>query len=275
MEPISNLNCDMHLHTRFSDGSATVDQMVETAIEKGLTKIAITDHMPLPYPNRYTMKPDRLLAYRDAVKKAQDKYSDRIQVLLGLEIEVVPSLAFWTDRIISLGWDWLIASVHTLEKNGTKSLINGTPREFDTALGQMFDNDIQALVQAYYRSMAAMVSMGVFQAVGHLDVIRKHMTSLFPGMETRPFYRDLVNQVLDRAFQAGVAVEINTGGMDHPSHDFYPHVKIVHQCADRGIPLVMSSDAHRPEQMCRYFDHVSDFLPRDSHMAPGAMAAAG
>ena len=36
---------DLHMHTTYSDGKNTIEEMVQTAIEIGLKKIAITDHI--------------------------------------------------------------------------------------------------------------------------------------------------------------------------------------------------------------------------------------
>lgn len=38
------MKCDLHIHSKFSDGIFTPEQLVETAKEKGLDCIAITDH---------------------------------------------------------------------------------------------------------------------------------------------------------------------------------------------------------------------------------------
>lgn len=39
---------DLHLHSTYSDGSATVTELVQQALSKGLTHIAITDHDRVP-----------------------------------------------------------------------------------------------------------------------------------------------------------------------------------------------------------------------------------
>lgn len=36
---------DMHLHTKFSDGKNTVEEMAEAAVENGIEEICFTDHM--------------------------------------------------------------------------------------------------------------------------------------------------------------------------------------------------------------------------------------
>ena len=39
---------DLHLHSAYSDGSATVIELIQKAVSKGLTHIAITDHDRVP-----------------------------------------------------------------------------------------------------------------------------------------------------------------------------------------------------------------------------------
>ena len=39
---------DLHLHSAYSDGSATVIELIQQAVSKGLTHIAITDHDRVP-----------------------------------------------------------------------------------------------------------------------------------------------------------------------------------------------------------------------------------
>ena len=43
---------DTHLHTHFSgDSDATPEDMIQSAMKKGLSGICITDHLDLDYPN--------------------------------------------------------------------------------------------------------------------------------------------------------------------------------------------------------------------------------
>ena len=46
---ILDLTTDNHMHSIYSDGSATIEEIASKAIEKGLQKIIFTDHMPLPF----------------------------------------------------------------------------------------------------------------------------------------------------------------------------------------------------------------------------------
>ncbi|MFZ7134210.1 MAG: PHP domain-containing protein [Eubacteriales bacterium] len=40
----ADINADLHIHSKISDGSETIDEIIKIAKQKGLTHIAITDH---------------------------------------------------------------------------------------------------------------------------------------------------------------------------------------------------------------------------------------
>ncbi len=79
------INADLHTHTVFSHGKNTPEEMVLSAIRKGLKKIAITDHAPshIFYGVRNVPK------YLEAIHRARDKYADQIEVLAGMEFNIV------------------------------------------------------------------------------------------------------------------------------------------------------------------------------------------
>jgi histidinol-phosphatase (PHP family) len=65
--------------------------------------------------------------------------------------------------------------------------------------------------------------------------------------------------------KAGTCVEINTSGYRHPelsSPQPYPALPLVEQVLGLGIPLVVNSDAHAPEQVGLGFPEVEAWLRR-------------
>ena len=62
---------------------------------------------------------------------------------------------------------------------------------------------------------------------------------------------------------AGVCLEINTSGYRHPElpePQPYPSLPIVAQAIALGIPLVVNSDSHAPEQVGGKFPEMEQFL---------------
>lgn len=64
------MKADLHLHTRYSDGYNSVDEIIQMAVSKGLTHIAITDH-------------DNLVGYDEKKQKAEKA---GLQITKALEI---------------------------------------------------------------------------------------------------------------------------------------------------------------------------------------------
>ncbi|MFI3301519.1 MAG: PHP domain-containing protein [Candidatus Gastranaerophilales bacterium] len=71
------MKCDLHIHTCYSDGVYTPQQVVDAAIKIGLGAIAITDH-------------DNILAF-DVAQKYIDEagLKDKIEVLRGIEVNTL------------------------------------------------------------------------------------------------------------------------------------------------------------------------------------------
>src|SRR6185312_1577868 len=67
------------------------------------------------------------------------------------------------------------------------------------------------------------------------------------------WYLDLVETALDAIQHAGIAVELNTSGWDKPAAAPNPGLSILRRCAERGIPSLLSADAHRPSNVDRRF----------------------
>jgi putative hydrolase len=101
---------DLHSHTDWSDGSASVMEMARTARARGYEYLAITDHSP-----RMTvvngLGPERLAAQRRLIDQANGEL-DGFTVLQGIEVDINEdgSLDLPDDALASL--DVVIASPH-------------------------------------------------------------------------------------------------------------------------------------------------------------------
>ena len=75
---------DLHNHTYYSyDGKNSPEQIIENAISHGVASIGITDH-------QFSIH-NRLPEYIAHLEYCREKYQDRIQVLIGLEIGTRPA----------------------------------------------------------------------------------------------------------------------------------------------------------------------------------------
>jgi histidinol-phosphatase (PHP family) len=153
--------------------------------------------------------------------------------------------------------------------------VNGTREEFERLLKGVFDGDIQALCTSYYQHIGRIAASGLFHVIGHLDVLKKHNRGGAYFDETAAWYHALVLEAIDAVAAASMGVEINLAGYDHPAAAPYPSPWIVAECRRRGIPIILSSDAHRPENIGRNFERMGEILNEISRPEPRRSLASG
>lgn len=118
------LRGDLHMHTRESDGRATMEEMAAAARERGYDYIAITDHSKaLAMANGLDEK--RAVAFAAGVRRF-NKSGAGIHVLAGLECDILRDgrMDLAEDALAEL--DFVVASVH--------SYMNLEPREMTDRL---------------------------------------------------------------------------------------------------------------------------------------------
>ena len=88
---------NLHTHTtRCHHAKGSDEEYVLAAIENGYDMIGFADHAPYVFPSGhksgFRMELSKAQGYVDSVRALQDKYSDKIQVKLGFELEYYPDL---------------------------------------------------------------------------------------------------------------------------------------------------------------------------------------
>ena len=86
---LADLRGDMHTHTNYSDGRATVEEMVEGAASLGYEYIALTDHSPSARIAR-GLDRDRLEKKIEEIERVRKQRGRRKpQILLGAEVNIL------------------------------------------------------------------------------------------------------------------------------------------------------------------------------------------
>lgn len=108
---LDDIQADLHMHTTWSDGHASVREMAEAALARGRKYIVITDHSKgATIANGLTV--ERLLAQHEEVRRVDAEMNGRIRVFHGTEMEINAdgSLDFPDEVLEKL--DFVIASLH-------------------------------------------------------------------------------------------------------------------------------------------------------------------
>lgn len=194
---------DYHLHTTFSnDGKQTPDELCRTALEKGLTYIAITDHMDLIPNSRgvlYNIKDPE--AYIRTIDRLRSEYP-RLTIQRGMELGYVPGYgeeaARWIERIKP---DFVLGSLHLIDGIDPYEPVYYEHRTRTEA----YKYYIECLIEAIPRLAK------YCQVLAHLDYCSKF--SPFPDPELRyNEFPETMDECLKALIESGMALEINTSG---------------------------------------------------------------
>jgi histidinol-phosphatase (PHP family) len=254
-----DLKSDYHMHTVYSDGKATIAEMVNSAIQKGMNQITLTDHMPLPWDNNYAMRMDDIEKYRQEIDLAKKRYSEKIEINNGLEFEFLPTYMPWIKSLVNKGWDYKIMSVHNIYKNNQLLDVNGSAENFAVLL-KNFDHDIKAVCLEYYHIIQTAIQSRWFDIVGHLDVIKKHAFNLQYFDEQAVWYRSLIMETLDMIKSQKMKMEVNMSGFNDPVKVQHPRQWIIKEAVKRKIPLVLSSDSHSSKTIGQNFNIINELI---------------
>ena len=80
---------NLHTHTLYSDGDFTVEEVVRSAYQQGLTHVAITDH----FETCKVINPLRRMdfeAYLRNIMQVREMFRGKVEVLAGVEIDTNP-----------------------------------------------------------------------------------------------------------------------------------------------------------------------------------------
>lgn len=236
---------DYHSHTPLcKHACGTPEGYVAAAIAAGLTEYGISDHAPAsPEPfDDWRMLEREIPEYLEWIASAKTAAADNLPIRAGLECDWLAGGEAWIDHLANLHpWDYLIGSVHYLGS-----------WDFDNPkwLGKWAQCDVDAAWTEYWKTYIAMAESGLFDILGHPDLIKKF--AHHPPGDLDRFYEPAIDAIAS----SGAVIELNTAGLHKPCAEAYPAPRFLELAASAGIGLVISSDAHNPEEVARDFPHA-------------------
>ncbi|WP_372715440.1 DNA polymerase/3'-5' exonuclease PolX [Novipirellula sp.] len=111
----SDIVGDLHMHTNATDGTATLQEMADAAIARGLKYIAITDHSQR-VSMAFGLDPKRLREQWKAIDAIRDQYEGRLVILKGIECDILEKGGMDLPDDCLAEADWVLASVHYGQK---------------------------------------------------------------------------------------------------------------------------------------------------------------
>lgn len=237
-----------HNHSNFSDGKASIAEIVAAAERMGIGEVGVSDHFvvhPKGEQPSWSMPARRLNEYVAALQSLRSNAGSAIRV--GLEVDWFPGHADAIRRAIAAApLDYVIGSVHYVGE----FTVDGHPDRL-ARLTQDEQNEIHA---EYWRRVHSLAQSRLFDIVAHIDLTKKF------GYRPTIDLSGPIAEALDAIAESRMVVELNTSGWHKPCADAYPSLEILRQCWGRGIAVTLSADAHQPDHLLRDFERGAERL---------------
>ena len=197
---MSKKHFDQHIHSSFSFDSApdnTIIKIAEKAISKGLSGIAVTDHLDPLWPPTDYMPDFDVMGYQAALLEAEAAFSGQIRFSKGIELGLKPgqTLDICSEVVSGFPYDFVIGSVHCSDDRVI-------PETFFPEGIPVYD-----ILESYYALILDSIKIYKdYDVLGHLNSIERHTEELSPESLYMPF----VDEILKLAVSDGKGLEINT-----------------------------------------------------------------
>jgi histidinol-phosphatase (PHP family) len=235
---------DTHMHTplcRHAIGEPT--EYAQTAFDRGLAGIIFTCHNPVAnWGAGSRMQLEELERYVEIVLAAADEWRGRLDVCLGLESDFAPGMESYLEQLHQRApFRYILGSVHPALPQYKERFYTGNDLEFQSL---------------YFEHLALAAESGLFSCISHPDLVKNEFPETWNVLSILP----VIERALDRIAKTGIAMELNTSGINKKVPEMNPGPVILHEISLRGIPVVIGSDSHRPERVGASFREASSIL---------------
>lgn len=221
-----------HTHTfRCNHASGTEEEYVINAIDRGIKVLGFSDHTPYIFEgdhySYFRMRPELLEDYVSSVIALREKYKDKIEILLGVEIEYYPK--------------YLPETLKMLKEHPIDYLILGQHFVGDE-IGEPYcgrANDSEDLLKRYVEQTIEAMETGMFTYLAHPDLL------FYVGDDE--VYCKHMRKLCAAAKRLDMPLEINLLGL--ATNRNYPNLLFWKLAAEEGCKAVLGCDAHSPEAL--------------------------
>jgi histidinol-phosphatase (PHP family) len=247
---------DLHIHTlRSVDSKQTIDEVCESAIQKGLKGIAVCDHVDMWFSEKLNTPEAIGLCVQD-VRRAREAYGDRLEILQGVEMAEYLSFPEKAESILSLtDFDMILGSVHSLYYED----IDDAYSRVDFSV--MPEEKIKGFLKEYFFRMKEMIDKTDFDVLSHLTCPLRYINGKYHrNIDAMAFVSD-IREILDMIIGKDIAMEINTSGVGGFYNEYMPDRRIWKLYAEMGgKKITIGSDAHVPQSVGNAFPQTMALL---------------
>lgn len=231
---VAPLLFESHSHTPLcmhADGQPT--EYAAVAEARGLRGLLVTCHNPMPsgFSHAVRMREDQFGEYVDLVAQTREEWEGRVDVRLGLEADYFEGYESYLEKQLdSAEFHFVLGSVHPQIPEYRARYWNSNPQEMQ---------------RLYFRLLAKAAETKLFDSLAHPDLIKNFTAE---GWQPEAVLDD-IREALDRIAATGIAMELNTSGVNKKISEMNPFPGMLKEMCQRGIPVTLGADAHQPERV--------------------------
>ncbi|MCP3032173.1 histidinol-phosphatase [Halobacillus sp. A1] len=248
------MRTDYHVHMA-ETGDLSVDYLrtyIDKAKQEGIQELGISEHayffqetkdiLSNPWvDNRRTLD---FKTYQNMFDEANEA---GLPIKMGIEMDYTPGKEAEMKAFIDAHpFDYVIGSVHWINEWGIDLAIYREEYE---------NRDLHEVYRQYFDRIVTLAESGLFDFVGHIDVIK--VFGYKP--DDREFLREQYERAADALAKTGTCIEISTAGLRKPVGEMYPDPELLRICKEKGIGIVLCSDAHKPDHIGYAYDEAIEF----------------
>ncbi|MBQ5399525.1 MAG: histidinol-phosphatase HisJ family protein [Ruminococcus sp.] len=237
--------CDTHVHSSNSfDGESTVREICESAIEKGISSVTITDHMEAPEISLgdKSIFGNAVKSITQSVKDVEElseEYEGRVSLLKGMELGEPLHKPSLTKKAYEIAdFDFILASIHNVLNEEDFYYLTYT-RE-----------NVPSLLERYFNELLDTAQNADFDSLAHLTYPMRYIierTDIRPDLDK---YSEIIDEIFLTLVKRNKALEINTSGLFKPIGTTLPDLDLVRRFRELGGSLVtIGSDAHNCKKL--------------------------
>lgn len=216
---VEDIKGDLHMHSTWSDGAFSIEEMVNACRARGYQYMAITDHSQyLKVANG--LIPERLRKQREEINRLNDQYED-FTILAGVEMDILPDGSLDYDDELLAEMDIVIASIHSSFSQSKEKIMERLRTALKNAHVDIIAHPTGRLIgrrEGYEVDMEMLIQLA-----------KETNTAL--ELNANPHRLDLAPEYLRKAQEAGVMLVINT---DAHKIDTLNHMEIGAAVAKKG-----------------------------------------
>ncbi len=195
---LSDIRGDLHMHTTWSDGAYSLEEMIEACRAKGYEYMAITDHSRfLKVANGLSV--ERLLKQNEEIRRLNERYND-IEILSGIEMDILPDGTLDYDDDVLSQLDFVIASIHSSFSQPKETIMDRLRTALENPYVHLIAHPTGRLLgrrEGYEVDMDELITLA-------------KQTNTALELNANPHRLDLSAENLRKAQEAGVKIFINT-----------------------------------------------------------------